>query len=316
MLGFVARRILVAVPTVLIITVVVFSLQQLLPGDIARVLGGDEADATAIAAIRERYLLDQPLAVRYVDWLVKMLGGDFGESLRIREPVAPMIAMKLPVTLHLALFAMAFSLLIGIPAGIVSAIRKGTLWDLGANAAALSGISIPNFWLGIMLILFFSVRLNWLPAGGYVSPFEDPIDSMRHLLMPAFVLGAALAASMMRHTRSAMLGVMKQDYIRTARAKGLAERSVVLKHGFRNALVPIITLGTLQFGTLLAGAVLTEQVFTIPGFGKLIVDAVFNRDYAVVQAVTMVTGLSFVAMSLIADVCYFLVNPRVRTATL
>jgi peptide/nickel transport system permease protein len=316
MLGFVARRILVAIPTVLIITVVVFSLQQLLPGDVARVLGGEDADPIALARIREKYLLDQPLVVRYADWLVKMLSGDFGESLRIREPVAPMIAEKLPVTLNLALFAMAFSLVIGIPAGIVSAIRKGTAWDLGANAAALSGISIPNFWLGIMLILFFSVRLNWLPAGGYVSPFDDPLEAVRHLVMPAFVLGAALAAAMMRHTRSAMLGVMKQDYIRTARAKGLDERVVILKHGFRNALVPIITLGTLQFGTLLAGAVLTEQVFTIPGFGKLIVDAVFNRDYAVVQAVTMVTGLCFVAMSLVADVCYFLVNPRVRTATL
>jgi len=316
MLGFVARRILVAIPTVLIITVVVFSLQQLLPGDVARVLGGEDADPIALQRIREKYLLDQPLVVRYADWLMKMLGGDFGESLRIREPVAPMIVEKLPVTLNLALLAMAFSLLIGIPAGIVSAIRKGTAWDLGANAAALSGISIPNFWLGIMLILFFSVRLNWLPAGGYVSPLEDPIEAFRHLVMPAFVLGAALAAAMMRHTRSAMLGVMKQDYIRTARAKGLDERVVVLKHGFRNALVPIITLGTLQFGTLLAGAVLTEQVFTIPGFGKLIVDAVFNRDYAVVQAVTMVTGLCFVLMSLIADLCYFLVNPRVRTSTL
>ncbi len=312
MLGFVARRILVAIPTVLIITVVVFSLQQLLPGDVARVLGGEDADPIALQRIREKYLLDQPLVVRYADWLLKMLGGDFGESLRIREPVAPMIVEKLPVTLNLALFAMAFSLLIGIPAGIVSAIRKGTAWDLGANAAALSGISIPNFWLGIMLILFFSVRLNWLPAGGYVSPLEDPIEAIRHLVMPAFVLGAALAAAMMRHTRSAMLGVMKQDYIRTARAKGLDERVVILKHGFRNALVPIITLGTLQFGTLLAGAVLTEQIFTIPGFGKLIVDAVFNRDYAVVQGVVLCTATGFIFLNLCADLIYFLVNPRMR----
>lgn len=304
------------IPTLLVITVVVFSLQALLPGDIARVLGGEDADPIAIAAIREKYLLDQPFVVRYADWVLKMLGGDFGESLRIREPVAPMLLQKLPVTLHLAMFAMAISLAIGIPAGIVSAIRKRTVWDYGANAAALSGISIPNFWLGIMLILLFSVRLGWLPAGGYVSPFEDPIDSFLHLIMPAFVLGAALAGSMMRHTRSAMLTVMKQDYVRTARAKGLSERTVVLKHAFRNALVPIITLGTLQFGTLLAGAVLTEQVFTIPGLGKLIVDAVFNRDYAVVQAVTMVTGTSFIAMNLVADVCYFLVNPKVRTTTL
>ena len=316
MLAFIAHRILITIPTLLVITLVVFSLQQLLPGDIARVLGGEDADPTAIAAIREKYLLDRPFVVRYADWLIKMLGGDFGESLRIREPVGPMILQKLPVTLHLAMLAMAISLAIGIPAGIISAVRKGSVWDYSANAVALSGISIPNFWLGIMLILFFAVRLEWLPAGGYVSPFDDPIDSLRHLIMPAIVLGSALAASMMRHTRSAMLSVMKQDYVRTARAKGMSERVVVLKHAFRNALVPIITLGTLQFGTLLAGAVLTEQVFTIPGFGKLIVDAVFNRDYAVVQAVTMVTGFSFIIMNLVADVAYFLVNPKVRTATL
>jgi peptide/nickel transport system permease protein len=316
MLAFIAHRVLITIPTLLVITLVVFSLQQLLPGDIARVLGGEDADPTAIAAIREKYLLDRPFVVRYADWLIKMLGGDFGESLRIREPVGPMILQKLPVTLHLAMLAMAISLAIGIPAGIVSAVRKGSVWDYSANAVALSGISIPNFWLGIMLILFFAVRLEWLPAGGYVSPFDDPVESLRHLIMPAIVLGSALAASMMRHTRSAMLTVMKQDYVRTARAKGMSERVVILKHAFRNALVPIITLGTLQFGTLLAGAVLTEQVFTIPGFGKLIVDAVFNRDYAVVQAVTMVTGFSFILMNLVADIAYFLVNPKVRTATL
>jgi peptide/nickel transport system permease protein len=316
MLAFIAHRILITIPTLLVITLVVFSLQQLLPGDIARVLGGEDADPIAIKAIREKYLLDQPFPLRYADWFLRMLGGDFGESLRIREPVAPMIAQKLPVTLSLALLAMVISLAIGIPAGIVSAIRKGTAWDYAANAVALSGISIPNFWLGIMLILLFSVTLGWLPAGGYVSPLEDPIDALRHLAMPAFVLGAALAASMMRHTRSAMLGVMRQDYVRTARAKGLDERVVILKHALRNALVPIITLGTLQFGTLLAGAVLTEQVFTIPGFGKLIVDAVFNRDYAVVQAVTMVTGLCFVAMNLVADIGYFIVSPKMRTTTL
>lgn len=316
MLSFIVRRLLMMIPTLMVITVVVFSLQLLLPGDIARVLGGDDADPAAIAAIRQKYLLDQPFIVRYADWVLRILGGDFGESLRIREPVAPMLAQKLPITLHLAVFAMLFSLLIGIPAGIVSAIRKRTAWDYAANAAALSGISIPNFWLGIMLILLFSVKLGWLPAGGYVYPTEDLVESLRHLVMPAFVLGAALAGSMMRHTRSAMLSVMKQDYVRTARAKGLSERTVIIKHAFRNALVPIVTLGTLQFGTLLAGAVLTEQVFTIPGLGKLIVDAVFSRDYMVVQAVTLVTGTTFIAMNLVADVCYFLVNPKMRTTTL
>ena len=184
--------------------------------------------------------------------------------------------------------------------------------DYGANIVALSGISLPSFWLGIMLILLFSVQLDWLPAGGYVSPLEDLGGNLARMIMPAFVLGTALAASMMRHTRSAMLSVMRQDYVRTARAKGLSERTVILKHALRNALVPIITLTALQFGTLVAGAVLTEQVFNIPGFGKLIVDAVFNRDYPVVQAVTLATGIGFVLMSLLADIGYFLVSPKLR----
>jgi len=316
MLRFVAHRVLISIPTLLVITLVVFSLQALLPGDIARVMMGEEADPAALAIIRAKYYLDQPFFLRYLRWLWGLLGGDFGESLRIRQPVAPMLVDKLPVTLHLAAFAMLISLAIGIPAGIVSAIKRGKAWDYSANVVALSGISIPNFWLGIMLILFFSVHLGWLPPGGYVSPREGIVESHLHLLMPAFVLGAALAAAMMRHTRSAMLGVMRQDYVRTARAKGLSERTIILKHALRNALVPIITLGTLQFGTLLAGAVLTEQVFNIPGLGKLIVDGVFNRDYAVVQAVTLLTGLGFILMSLLADIGYFIVNPKVRTNTL
>jgi peptide/nickel transport system permease protein len=201
-----------------------------------------------------------------------------------------------------------------VPAGIVSAVRKGTLTDVAANVVALSGLSLPNFWLGIMLILLVSVQLGWLPASGYTSLWEDPWRSLETTIMPAFVLGTGLAATLMRHTRSAMLGVLRQDYVRTARAKGLLERVVVMRHAFRNALVPVVTMGALLFGELLAGAVLTEQVFTIPGFGKLIVDAVFNRDYAVVQGVVLVTAVGFILMNLIADMAYFLLNPRLRHA--
>lgn len=312
MLRFLADRLLAAIPTLILITIIVFGLQQLLPGDVALVLAGDERDPAAIEEIRELYGLNDPLPVQYFHWFTDLLQGDFGRSLRTGAPVGPMIAQKLPVTLELAALALLFSIAIGIPTGIISAVRKGSSLDYGANIVALSGISMPSFWLGIMLILLFSVRLDWLPAGGYVSPVEDLGGNLARMIMPAFVLGTALAASMMRHTRSAMLSVMRQDYVRTARAKGLSERTVILKHALRNALVPIITLTTLQFGTLVAGAVLTEQVFNIPGFGKLIVDAVFNRDYPVVQAVTLTTGIGFVLMSLLADIGYFVVSPKLR----
>jgi peptide/nickel transport system permease protein len=209
--------------------------------------------------------------------------------------------------------AMLIALLIGIPAGILSAVKKGSAWDVGANVFALWGLSTPNFWLGIMLIFLFSVKLGWLPASGYVSPREDLMQSLATTIMPAFVLGNAIAAVLMRHTRSAMLQAMNADYVRTARAKGLYEPAVVLRHALRNALTPVITLGALEFGTLLSGAVLTEQVFSIPGFGKLIVDAVFNRDYAVVQGVVLVTATVYILLNLLADVLYVMVNPRLRT---
>jgi peptide/nickel transport system permease protein len=313
MLLYIARRILIAIPTLVIITILVFSLQLLLPGDPALALAGEERDPAVIEAIREQYHLNDPIPVQYGYWITGVLRGDFGVSLKTGLPVASMIAQKLPVTIQLALMAMTIALLIGVPAGILSAVRKGTAWDLGANVVALSGISIPNFWLGIMLILLVSVNLGWLPASGYASPWEDPLRSLETMIMPAFVLGTGIAGIMMRHTRSAMLGVMRQDYIRTARASGLVERVVILRHALRNALIPVVTMGTLQFGELLAGAVLTEQIFTIPGFGKLIVEADFTRDYAVVQGVVLCAALGFILMNLLADVLYFVLNPRIRT---
>jgi len=309
---FLTRRLATIVPTLLFVSMLVFGLQQLLPGDAALVLAGEDHDPSVVAYLRAKMHLDEPLPVRYVYWLGGVLRGDLGESMRMQKPVTALIAEKLPVTIQLASMAIVIALAIGIPAGIVSAVYKGTAWDYAANAVALWGLSTPNFWLGIMLILLFSVSLGWLPASGYVSPFEDLRANLASLIMPAFVLGNAIAAVLMRHTRSAMLQVLSSDYVRTARAKGLDERVVVLHHALRNALVPIITLGALEFGTLLSGAVLTEQVFTIPGFGKLIVDAVFNRDYAVVQGVVLFTATAYIALNLAADVAYFLVNPRMR----
>lgn len=313
MLSFILRRVLIAIPTILLISVFVFSLQKLLPGDPVLAMAGEERDPEVIEFLREKYHLNDPIPVQYVNWVGNALQGDLGISLRTNQPVLELIGQKLPVTIQLAIMAIVFAMGIGIPAGIVSAIRKGTLTDYVANVVALSGLSIPNFWLGIMLILLVSVKWQLLPASGYVPFSEDPWRSVQVMLMPAFVLGTALAATLMRHTRSAMLSVLTSDYVRTARAKGLSERRVILKHAFRNALTPIVTLAALLFGELIAGAVLTEQIFTIPGFGKMVVDAVFSRDYAVVQGIVLVTAVGFIIMNLLADVAYMLLNPRLRS---
>ena len=312
MLTFFLRRLVTLVPTLVFVSMLIFSLQQLLPGDPALVLAGEDPSPEAIAHIRAKLHLDEPLPVRYGYWVAGVLRGDLGESARTHQPVLELILQKLPVTIELAFLALLIALIISIPAGIVSAVYKGSAIDTGATVFALTGLSTPNFWLGIMLILLFSVELGWLPASGYVSPFENLRANLASMIMPAFVLGNAIAASLMRHMRSSMLQELGADYVRTARAKGLSERVVVLKHALRNALTPVITLGALELGTLLSGAVLTEQVFTIPGFGKLIIDAVFNRDYAVVQGVVLVTATTYIMLNLFADMAYFMLNPRLR----
>ncbi|MEF3067252.1 ABC transporter permease [Pandoraea apista] len=314
MLRIVAHRALVAIPTLIIVSMMIFGLQKMLPGDPVLAMAGEDQNPQVIAALREKYHLDKPLPTQYALWIGDVLHGNLGTSLRTGEPVTSLIAQKLPVTLQLAMFGLAIAIGIGIPLGILSAANRGKAIDYGANVLALSGMSIPNFWLGILLIFLVSVRWQLLPSSGYVPPGEDLWMSLKTMVMPAFVLGAALGAQLMRHTRSAMLGVLRTDYIRTARAKGLLRGTVVLKHALRNALIPIVTVLALLFGELLAGAVLTEQVFTIPGFGKLIVDAVFNRDYAVVQGVVLVTAAGFIVLNLLADVLYVLLNPRLRRA--
>lgn len=312
-MSFILRRLGAIIPTLFFVSVMIFGLQQLLPGDPAIAMAGEERDPNVIAYLRGKFHLDEPLPVRYGYWLKGVAHGDLGESVRIQRPVSSLILEKLPVTLELAGFAMVFALAIGITAGIVSAVYKDTWVDYAANVFALWGLSTPNFWLGILLILLFAVKLGWLPASGYVSPFEDLKGNLASMVLPAFVLGNALAAVLMRHTRSAMLQVLSSDYVRTARAKGLDERVVILRHALRNALVPVVTLTALQLGELLSGAVLTEQVFSIPGFGKLIVDAVFNRDYSVVQGVVLFTATAYIVLNLLADVAYVLINPRMRS---
>ena len=309
---YIGKRLLVAIPTLLIISIFVFSLQKLLPGDPVLAMAGEERDPATIEFLREKYRLNDPVPLQYINWLGGVVTGDFGISLRTNQPVLELIGQKLPVTIQLAVMAMFFAMVIGIPIGILAAVKKNTWIDYTANIVALSGLSIPNFWLGIMLILLVSVKLGWLPASGYESIFVDPVRSIETMIMPAFVLGNALAATLMRHTRSAMVAVLSSDYIRTARAKGLSPREIILSHSFRNALLPVITLLALLFGELLAGAVLTEQIFTIPGFGKMTVDAVFTRDYAVVQCIVLCTAVGFILMNLLADIAYVLLIPRLR----
>jgi len=314
MLNLILRRLLVALPTLVLVSLLVFMLQKLLPGDPVLTLAGEERDPAVLDFLRQKYRLNDPLPWQYLAWMSQVLQGNLGVSMRTDMPVLTLIAQTLPVTLQLALMAMAVALTVGVPVGILAAVRKGTLVETGANVAALSGMSIPNFWLGILLIMLVSVQWQLLPPSGFVPPSEDLWLSLKTMLMPAIVLATALAAYLMRHTRSAMLEALGSDYVRTAHAKGAPPHVVILKHALRNALMPIVTLATLLFGELLAGAVLTEQVFTIPGFGKLIVDAVFNRDYAVVQGVVLCVATGFILMNLLADVLYIVINPKLRHA--
>jgi len=311
-LDFLARRIAISTVTFLLITLIVFTGVRMIPGDPARVMAGTDADEAGLQEIREKYGLTDPIPVQYVRWLTLALQGDLGESIRTREPVVKTVAMKLPITMQLAAFALIIAIGIAIPAGIFSATRRNTVWDLLANAVSLCGVSIPSFWLGIMLILFLSVRLHVLPASGFVPFFDDPLGNLQRMIMPAFVLGTALAAVLMRQTRNSMIEVLSANYIRTAYSKGLAERVVVFRHALRNGLIPIVTILGLQMGTLMGGAVVTEQIFVVPGFGRLIVEAVFTRDYPLVQGVVLITASAYVLINLLVDVSYSLMNPRIR----
>lgn len=314
MFKLILRRIIVAIPTLILVSLVIFGLQKILPGDPVLAMAGEERDPAVLDYLRDKYRLNDPLPQQYFAWIKEVSQGNLGVSLRTDIPVTTLIADKLPVTIQLSVMAMIFAILIGIPLGIIAAVRKGTKTEFAANLLALSGMSIPNFWLGIVMIMIVSVWLRWLPASGYVPLSTDVWLSLKTMLMPAIVLATAISAYLMRHTRSAMLEALRADYVRTARAKGASERTVVLRHALRNALMPIVTLVTILFGELLAGAVLTEQIFGIPGFGKLLVDAVFNRDYAVVQGVVLCIAVGFIVLTLVADVLYTLVNPRLRYA--
>ena len=313
---YLLRRIINLVPVLALISVLVFGTVRVLPGDPARLLAAvDEAgyvDPDVLAAIEARYGLDKPLTTQYLAWAWGVLRGDWGTSLLSGQDVFPQIRSRLSFTAQLAGLSWLLSLLIGIPMGAISALRRNSLRDIAVTSFAVSGIALPNFWLGMLMIIFFGVWLGWLPTGGYVSFQDSPIEWARRMLMPTITLGTALSAVTMRQMRAALLEVMREDYIRTARAKGLTEGRVVSMHALKNSLLPVITLSTLQLGTLVGGTVVTETVFFLPGIGKFIVDAVIAKDFLVVQMGLMILTLGVLAANLIADISYAFLDPRIR----
>lgn len=318
MLAYIAGRLLQAVPVLVLATIAVFGLMRLLPGDPAVLLaGGDLANVASpevVEEIRQSFGLDQPLPVQYGIWLAHVARGDLGESVRSHLPVWEVIASRIPATLQLTAAAIALTMLVAFPLGILAAVNRGRRVDVLISIYNGIVLSIPGFWLSILAILLFALALRWLPAGGFVDFTQDPIGSLKSLILPATTLALPAAAGLSRLVRSSMLDVLGEDYVRTARAKGLASRAVIVRHALRNALVPVATVLGLQLGRLLGGSVITESVFSWPGVGRLIVDAIAYRDYAVVQGTLLLFVVVFIGVNLLTDISYGLIDPRIRLA--
>jgi peptide/nickel transport system permease protein len=310
--GFLLRKLGAALLVLVIASILVFVGVRAIPGDPAIALGGENRDPAVLAAVRHKYLLDKPLPVQYVHWIWLALHGDLGVDQR-ELPVAHTIVSRLPITLELALLSLVVSTLVGIPAGVIAAVRRGRPEDYAVTATALVGLSVPHFWLGLLFIIWFAVDLHWLPASGSAS-IHHPLANLEHMVMPAIVLGTGFAAVLMRQMRSSMLTSLGADYVRTARAKGLSERSVIWSHAFRNSLITITTLIGLQLGALISGVVVTETIFGIAGFGRLTIDAINQRDYTLIQGVVLVTAAGYVLVNLLVDVVYSFLNPRIRVS--
>lgn len=309
---YLLRRLLLAIPVVILVTIMVFSLMHLLPGDPATVILGQEATPQAVSALREQLGLNQPIIVQYLTWLWRVLHGDLGRSLVDNTPVSKLILQRLPVSLELTFGTFLIATIIAIPAGILSAARRGTWIDYSSTAFALGGMSIPHFWLGMMFIVLFAVKLGWLPASGYVPFTENPVANLSAMIMPMVATGLRESAILMRMVRSSLLEVMDADYIRTAYSKGLKERTVILHHALKNAFVPVLTVSGLMIAGLLGGLVITESIFSIPGYGKLLVDSIFTRDFVTVQGAILVSALLVVTVNLIVDLLYTVIDPRIK----
>lgn len=312
MFAFIIKRLLTTIPTVLGVSIVVFTLIHLIPGDPVATMLGLEADPAIIEQQRQQLGLDRPLLEQYFRWLGNVLRGDLSRSIQGNQPVFSLVLEKMPATLELSFAALVISLLIAIPTGILSAVYKDTWIDHVSTLIALFGVSVPGFWLGLILIYVFSLKLGLLPPGGYSPFFENPEMNLRYLLLPAISLGSGLAGIVARMVRATMLDVLSYDYIRVARAKGLAERVVVTKHALKNTLIPIITIVGLQIGVLLGGAVVIETVFAWPGVGKLTVDAILGRDFPVVQGATFLIAVALVLVNLLVDIAYAMADPRIK----
>ena len=312
MLKFILHRALATVPVLFLLSLIVFSLIHLIPGDPVQIMLGEENDPHALQALRRELGLDRPIVEQFLGWLWRLLHGDFGRSLRSHQPVLEAISERLPVTIELTVVAMLISLSIALPAGVISALRRNSALDVLSTMTALTGVSIPNFFLGILLIVAFAQELQWLPSSGYVSPLESLALNLKTILLPAVTLGTGLAAIIMRMTRSSLLEVLRHDYVLTARAKGLAESGVIMRHALKNALLPVTTILGLQMGTLLGGAVLTETIFALPGLGRLVVDSIFARDFPIVQGVILFLALTRITCNFVVDITYALLDPRIR----
>ncbi len=308
----IVTRVLSVIPVLFGLCVLSYTLLAMIPGDPITAMLGMDATPEAIAALRAKFALDEPLPLRFISWFGNLLIGDLGRSIQSGRPVLSMVMAAMVPTMQLGLAALLISLVIAIPAGVISAARRNSVADYSVSLISLAGLSLPSFWLAILLVLFLSIRLQIFPSSGYVPIGEDPVGALRHITLPAITLGVAMAASTMRMTRAAMLDVLNADYIRTARAKGLPFRRVVWKHALRNALIPVTTLVGLQLGQLMGGVVVTETVFAWPGIGKLTVDAIFARDYPVVQGAILASAVLFVFINLATDLLYATLDPRLR----
>lgn len=309
---YILNRLWQSALTLLLASIVVFIGVRAIPGDPALAMAGEEADPETVAATRERLGLDKSIFVQYLSFIGNLFRGDFGNSLRTGAPVTDLIGATLPVTLWLATYAIVIAVIVGVLAGVIAERFRGRWPEWIANIFAIVGLSVPNFWLGILAIMYLSVILGWFPASGYVPVLDNPITGLYYLTLPAIILGISLAAVIMRQTRASMIESMGSDYVRTARAKGLGRFRILFRYGLRNSLIVVMTIVGLQLGGLISGAVVTERIFGLPGFGKLTLDAVFTRDYPVIQAVVLVVTLAYILINLAVDVLYSVINPRIR----